>query len=123
MNNLYIHNKGTNKTLIRSNNKEDIKQLDWDAEYTGEHANISLDFSEKGDHNHYKIQLTNSDLETLFSIPSINQPLHKRLKDDFLNKTRHKKRTHISSLLSGQQYITRKRRKRMSSRSSRKSKT
>ena len=84
MSDVYIRSKGATKTLIRSNNIEKIKQFDWDADYNGERANISLDMSEKGEHDHYKIQLSNDDLKKLFIVPSVNQPIHQRLQNDFL---------------------------------------
>lgn len=126
MSEVFIHNKGVTKTLIRSNNRNDVKEIGWDAEYDGERANISLDFSEKGDHDHYQIQLSNDDLEKLFSIPTVNRPIHERLQEDFLGRPqtlrRHRKRrTHISSLRSNQQYIvpvTRRRRHKKHRRSS-----
>jgi len=84
MSDLYIRSKGATKTLIRSNNIEKIKQFDWDADYNGERANISLDMSEKGEHDHYQIQLSNDDLKKLFIVPSVNEPIHQRLQNDFL---------------------------------------
>ena len=84
MSDLYIRSKGATKTLIRSNDRENIKQFDWDADYNGERANISLDMSEKGEHDHYQIQLSNDDLKKLFIVPSVNEPIHQRLQNDFL---------------------------------------
>jgi hypothetical protein len=84
MSDLYIRSKGATKTLIRSNDRENIKQFDWDADYNGDRANISLDMSEKGDHDHYQIQLSKEDLDKLFTVPPVNQPIHQRLQNDFL---------------------------------------
>jgi len=44
----FIKNKGTTKTIIHNNNKNYYNEVNWDADYDGEKANISLDIDENG---------------------------------------------------------------------------
>lgn len=123
MSEVYIRSKGATKTLIRSNDLENIKQFDWDADYNGERANISLDMSEKGEHDHYQIQLSKEDLEKLFTVPSVNQPIHQRLQNDFLGAKKrypsmHTRNHRRKKYRSSRRYPTRKRQRNRNTRRS-----
>jgi hypothetical protein len=80
--NTYIKNRGTTQMLVRNNNKNKFNEINWDADYDGEIANISLDTTSNGMNKHYNIQLDNEDLANLLSVPSVNMPIDKRLKID-----------------------------------------
>jgi hypothetical protein len=80
--NTYVKNKGTTQILVRNNNKNKFNEINWDADYDGETANISLDSISNGHKNHYNIQLDNEDLANLLNIPTVNVPIDKRLKMD-----------------------------------------
>ena len=79
----YIKNRGTTKTIVHNNNRNTINETNWDADYDGNVANVSLDLSKNGRNKHLDFKLTNDDLANMLSIPSVNQPIHKRLKIDF----------------------------------------
>jgi hypothetical protein len=79
----YIKNRGTTKTIIHNNNHNDVSEINWDADYDGDIANIELDVNENGKRGHYDVRLTNDDLAGLLNIPSVDQPLDKRLLNDF----------------------------------------
>jgi len=81
--NTYIKNRGTSKTIIHNNNHNTISETKWDADYDGSVANLSLDLSKNGRNKHLDFQFTNDDLANMLSIPSVRQPIHKRLKIDF----------------------------------------
>jgi len=81
----YIKNRGMTKTIIHKNNHNIINETNWDADYDGSVANISLDLSKNGRNKHLDFKLTNDDLANMLSIPSVSQPIHKRLKMDFVN--------------------------------------
>lgn len=84
--NTFIKNKGITQTYTynKDRNKLDASEIDWDAEYDGKQANISINLQElDGDKQHYVIQLDNRDLASILSIPSVNVPIDKRLIDDF----------------------------------------
>ena len=81
--NTYIKNRGATKTIVHTNNNNDINEANWDVDYDGSIANISLDLSENGNKDHYDFRLTNDDLANILTIPSINQSLDKRLIQDF----------------------------------------
>ena len=80
--NTYIKNRGTTQMLVRNNNRNKFNEINWDADYDGETANISLDTTSNGLSKHYNIQLDNEDLANLLSVPSVNMPIDKRLKMD-----------------------------------------
>ena len=85
MQDIYIKNSGITKTLIHSNNnnKNEINEIKWDADYDGNVANISLDFNNNG-MSHYDMKFDNEDLANILNVPTINIPLEKRLKRDFI---------------------------------------
>jgi hypothetical protein len=80
----YIKNRGSTKMLIYNNNHNEIN---FDADYDGNVANISLDLQNNGRQKHYDVTLDNEDLANILNVPSINMPLDKRLKRDFKHQT------------------------------------
>jgi hypothetical protein len=83
--NTFIKTKGVTKTLIHNNNKNYINELNWDADYDGENANISLDIDENGTKGHLNMKMNNDELAELLNIPSENTMLDERLYNDFLS--------------------------------------
>jgi hypothetical protein len=79
----YIKNRGATKTLIYNNNQNDVNEINWDADYDGKVANISLDLQNNGRQKHYDVTLDNEDLANILNVPSVNMPLDRRLKRDF----------------------------------------
>jgi hypothetical protein len=82
----FIKNIGETTTLIHNNNHNDISKINWDAEYDGDIANISLDLNTNGRNEHVDIQLDNDDLADILNIPTVNTPIDRRLKSDFKQK-------------------------------------
>jgi hypothetical protein len=87
--NTYIKNKGVTQTIIHNsnNNQNEFNEINWDADYDGNTANISVTTDTNGLRQHYDATLDNIDLDKLLNIPSIDMPLHKRLANDFANQT------------------------------------
>lgn len=81
--NTYIKNKGITKTIIHNNNDNYVNEVNWDADYDGDIANISIGTNSNGIHKQYDIMLDNEDLANILNIKSVNMPLHERLKYDF----------------------------------------
>ena len=79
----FVKNRGETKTIFHNNNHNDISKINWDAEYDGDKANVSLDFNTNGKKGHYDIELNNNDLAEILNIPTINSPIDKRLLYDF----------------------------------------
>ena len=79
----FVKNRGQTKTILHNNNHNDISKINWDAEYDGDKANVSLDFDTNGKKGHYDIELNNNDLAEILNIPTINSPIDKRLLYDF----------------------------------------
>jgi hypothetical protein len=79
----YIKNRGMTKTIIHNNNRNTINETNWDADYDGDVANVSLDLIKNGRNKHLDFKFTNADLANLLTIPSVNKPIHKRVKMDF----------------------------------------
>ena len=85
---LEIKNKGVTKTVIRSNGRSKTNRINWDADYDGEVANISLDIEDDGIKNNYSSRLTNDDIAALLTPPQETQmSLEERLLNDFGNDT------------------------------------
>jgi hypothetical protein len=82
----FIKNKGTTKTIIHKNNKNYYNEVNWDADYDGEKANISLNIDENGKKGHVEMKMNNDELAEILNIPSENSMLDKRLYMDFLSK-------------------------------------
>lgn len=83
--NTFIKNRGTTKTIIHDNNHNRISEMNWDADYDGDVANISIDTESNGRTKHFDIKLGNNDLANLLNIQSVNMPINKRLRMDFDN--------------------------------------
>ena len=88
--NTYIKNRGFSKTIIhdssnpyKNNQINAVNEINWDADYDGDIANISLTSNTNGDKKIFNVSLDNNDLENIFNIPSVDMPIHKRLKIDF----------------------------------------
>jgi len=85
--NTYIKNRGITKTIIHNNNHNEVNELNWDADYDGKTANISIDTNTNGLPKHVDIKLDNNDLANILNIQSINKPIHQRLKYDLYDNT------------------------------------
>lgn len=81
--NTYIKNRGTTKTIIHRNNHNHVNKTNWDADYDGEIANVSINTENNGNHKQFNFTLDNEDLANILNIPSVNTPIHKRLEMDF----------------------------------------
>jgi len=81
--NTYIKNRGITQTIIHNNNHNHFNEINWDAYYDGNLANISVNSNTDGKHNQINFSLDNHDLANLLNIPSVNIPIDKRLKLDF----------------------------------------
>ena len=81
--NNYIKNRGATKTIIHNNNHNIVNEINWDADYDGEIANISIDTNDNGNHKEFNFTLDNDDLANILNIQSVDVPIDKRLKMDF----------------------------------------
>jgi hypothetical protein len=81
--NTYIKNRGITQTLVNNNNQKQFNQINWDADYDGQNANISVTSDTDGNKNHFDIKLDNEDLANMLNIPSVSTPIDKRLQIDF----------------------------------------
>jgi hypothetical protein len=79
----FIKNRGITKTIIHKNNQNKVNEVNWDADYDGKKANISLDLNTDGNEKHYDVQLTNDDLAKILNLNSVNKSLDERLLQDF----------------------------------------
>jgi hypothetical protein len=87
--NTYIINRGYTKTIIHNSNGvhkkgfNAVNELNWDADYDGDVANINLTSNTNGHKKHFDITLDNNDLENILNVPSVDMPIHQRLQMDF----------------------------------------
>jgi len=82
----FIKNKGITKTIIHNNNKNYYNEIDWDADYDGEVAKISLNINDNGVKEHFNTKMNNDEMAEILNIPSIGTAIDKRLYNDFLGK-------------------------------------
>ena len=87
-NNYYIKSKGSLQTFVNNNNNNKFNEIDWDAGYDGDVANVILSSNNNGNQQIYNVKLDNEDLANLLNVPSISGPIDKRLQMDFNNNTR-----------------------------------
>ena len=83
MPNTYIKNRGVTQTIVNNNNHKQFNQINWDTNYDGQNANISVTTDTDGEKNHFDITLDNEDLANMLNIPSVSMPLDKRIQMDF----------------------------------------
>ena len=79
----YMKNKGTTKTIFHNNDTNIVKKYDWDIDYDGDKAKISIDTNQNGKPGHYDLEFDNNDLANIFKINSVKKPINERLLDDF----------------------------------------
>lgn len=85
-NNYYIKSKGSLQTFVNNNNNNNqFNEIDWDAGYDGDVANVILSSNNNGKQQIYNVKLDNEDLANLLNVPSISGPIDKRLQMDFNN--------------------------------------
>ena len=86
-NNYYIKSKGSLQTFVNNNNNNNnqFNEIDWDAGYDGDVANVILSSNNNGNQKIYNVKLDNEDLANLLNVPSITGPIHKRIQMDFNN--------------------------------------
>jgi hypothetical protein len=80
----YIKSQGMSQTIIQKPGVNNVIQINWDADYNGQMANLNLDVNTNGKKDNFTLQLSKGDLENLLNIPSVEKPLENRLEDDFL---------------------------------------
>lgn len=83
--NTYIKNRGITETIIRDNGRNHFNRIDWDSDYDGHIANLSLNSNTDGKSEYFNVSLDNDDLANMLSVPTVNIPIDKRLKMDFEN--------------------------------------
>jgi len=82
----FIKNKGITKTIIHNKNKNYYNEIEWNADYDGENANLSLNIDDNGVKEHLDMKMNNVELAELLNIPSEKNMLDQRLYSDFLSK-------------------------------------
>lgn len=80
----FIKNKGTTKTIVHENSHNRVNEINWDADYDGKKAEVKINFNEDGHKKRINFTLDNDDLANMLNIPSVDLPLEKRLKRDFV---------------------------------------
>lgn len=79
----YVKSQGMSQTIIQKPGVNNVNQINWDADYNGQMANLNLDVNTNGKKDNFTLQLSKGDLENLLNIPSVEKPLEERLEDDF----------------------------------------
>ena len=83
---VYIQNFGSSETFINVNNKKSDSKLKWMGDYDGETAKLQVDVNKNNNRKVYKLEMDNEQLSRLLGRPSVDMPLDKRLRKNFLGK-------------------------------------
>ena len=83
--NTYVKNQGITKTIIHHNNHNHVNQVNWDVDYDGDIANLSINTNTDGKRDYFDLSLDNQDLANILNTQSVNMAIDKRLKRDFLD--------------------------------------
>lgn len=79
-----VFSRGMSKVMTQHNGEQHSDEINWDTDYDGKKAIVSLNINKDGQETHRDLQLTNDDIMKMFSMPSVNKPLESRLLQDFL---------------------------------------
>ena len=82
-NKIYYVNKGYLQDFSQNNNNKHFNKLDWDSDYNGNVANIAIKCNDNGNKKQYGFRLNNTQLENLFTIPSVEDDLFNRIQYDY----------------------------------------
>ena len=82
---MFMHESGMNQTYLNINGKPKLKNVNWNADYDGEVAQISLNSNDNGRAKKYKFMLNNDDLVKMLNINASDMTIDKRLHNDFKN--------------------------------------
>ena len=91
-----VKNRGFNETISSNNNKTNVSKIRWDANYNGNHGNMTLDLSRNGRKKHIDVAFDNQDLAEILNVPAVNLSLERRLKRDFLRENNKTRRNHYN---------------------------
>tara|TARA_B110000285_G_scaffold51840_1_gene58963 strand:- start:182 stop:640 length:459 start_codon:yes stop_codon:yes gene_type:complete len=79
----YIKNRGVSQTLYHNNNKNHFNETNWDVEYDGNVANVTVKSNADGEKQTTDFSFDNDDLAEMLNMPSVNGPIDQRLQEDF----------------------------------------
>jgi hypothetical protein len=85
-NNVYIKSKGFTETQVNNN----IRGTDWNANYDGRTANLSMNIHNNNSNEHVEMKMDNKQLAELFNFPVIQGPIDQRLQQIYLPKQKTK---------------------------------
>ena len=79
-----IINVGMAKTSVIENGERSDSSIQW--KYDDNKKNLAFDLNNNGQTGHFDVKLNANDLKNLLSIPTVNEPIMKRLKRLAANK-------------------------------------
>lgn len=82
-----VFSRGMSKVMTQHNGEQHSDEINWDTDYDGEKALVSLNINKDGKKMHQNLQLSNADIMKMFTMPSVNKPLENRLLQDFFPST------------------------------------
>jgi hypothetical protein len=80
---MLLNSRGKTRTITQHNGHRDVNEINWDANYDGNAANVSFEIKDNGKRTHKNLHLTNENLASLLSVPSVEGSLDERLMKDF----------------------------------------
>ena len=81
-----IYSKGFQESITNdgANSKPVINVIKWDTNYKKNKGTMNVNINKNGKKNKYKVKLKKNDLENLLKMPVVNEPIEKRLTNDFI---------------------------------------
>ena len=80
----YIQNYGMAQIYTNKNNKKYTSETKWKGVYDGNIAKLDVYTNDNREKNHFNIEMTNTDLLDILNMAHIDEPIEKRLHNDFL---------------------------------------
>jgi hypothetical protein len=101
MDNVYIKSTGFTQTQVN----DDVNATNWNANYDGNTAKLSMNINNNGFNEHIKMLMTNEELMKLVNVPTIQGDIDERLQNTFLKNHIPCKYKNNNKLLSQTRYL------------------
>jgi hypothetical protein len=104
MDNVYIKSTGFTQTQVN----DDMNATNWNANYDGNTAKLSMNINNNGFNEHIKMRMTNEELMKLVNVPTIQGAIDERLRETYLKNPipcKYNNNNNNNKLLSQSQYL------------------
>jgi len=75
---IYFKSNGYIKSFAQHNQQKKNQEVDWDAHYDGDLANIKIDINDNGEKKYFDFDLDKKDIEEAMHLPIMRSPRYTR---------------------------------------------